>query len=52
MGQFGWTGMAITYASLDPQEKIEALLFVQHLPYDEFTIFWRFCTLSYAAIAD
>jgi CubicO group peptidase (beta-lactamase class C family) len=52
VGQFGWTGMATTYASLDPQEKIVALLFVQHLPYDEFKIFWRFSTLSYAAIAD
>ena len=52
VGQFGWTDMATTYASLDPQEKIVALLFVQHLPYDEFMIFWRFSTLSYAAIAD
>ena len=44
--------MATTYASLDPQEKTVALLFVQHLPYDEHKIFWRFSTLFYQAIAD
>lgn len=52
VGQFGWSGMATTYASLDPQEKTLVLLFVQHLPYDEHKIFWRFSTLFYAAIAD
>jgi CubicO group peptidase (beta-lactamase class C family) len=52
VGQFGWTGMATTYASLDPQEKTIALLFVQHLPYDEHKVFWRFSTLVYAAIVD
>jgi CubicO group peptidase (beta-lactamase class C family) len=52
VGQFGWTGMATTYANLDPQEKTLALLFVQHLPYDEHKIFWRFSTLAYAAIID
>jgi CubicO group peptidase (beta-lactamase class C family) len=52
VGQFGWTGMATTYASLDPQEKTVALLFVQHLPYDEHKIFWRFSTLFYQAIVD
>lgn len=38
--------------NLDPREKTVALLFVQHLPYDEHKIFWRFSTLVYAAIAD
>jgi CubicO group peptidase (beta-lactamase class C family) len=52
VGQFGWTGMATTYASLDPKEKTVALLFVQHLPYDEHKIFWRFSTLFYQAIVD
>ena len=52
VGQFGWTGMATTYASLDPQEETVALLFAQHLPYDEHKIFWRFSTLFYQAIAD
>jgi CubicO group peptidase (beta-lactamase class C family) len=52
VGQFGWSGMATTYANLDPQEKTVALLFVQHLPYDEHKIFWRFSTLFYQAIVD
>jgi CubicO group peptidase (beta-lactamase class C family) len=50
VGQFGWTGMATTYANIDPREKTVALLFVQHLPYDEHRIFWRFSTLFYQAI--
>jgi CubicO group peptidase (beta-lactamase class C family) len=52
VGQFGWSGAATTYASLDPQEKTVALLFVQHFPHDEHKIFWRFSTLFYQAIAD
>ena len=52
VGQFGWTGMATTYASLDPKEKTVALLFVQHLPYDEHKVFWRFSTLFYQAVVD
>jgi CubicO group peptidase (beta-lactamase class C family) len=52
VGQFGWTGMATTYANLDPKEKTVAILFVQHLPYDEHRIFWRFSTLFYQAIVD
>ena len=52
MGQFGWSGAATTYANLDPQEKMVALLFVQHFPFDEHKIFWRFSTLAYASIID
>ena len=52
VGQFGWSGMATTYANLDPRERTVAILFVQHLPYDEHKIFWRFSTLFYQAITD
>jgi len=52
VGQFGWAGAATTYANLDPQEKTVALLFVQHFPFDQEKIFWRFSTLVYAAIVD
>jgi CubicO group peptidase (beta-lactamase class C family) len=52
VGQFGWAGAATTYASLDPKEKTVMLLFVQHFPYDEHKILWRFSTLAYAAIID
>jgi hypothetical protein len=44
--------MATTYASLDPKEKTVALLFAQHLPYDEHKVFWRFSTLFYQAVVD
>jgi CubicO group peptidase (beta-lactamase class C family) len=52
VGQFGWGGMATTRASLDPEEKTVALLFVQHLPNDEHELAWRFSTLFYQAIVD
>ena len=52
VGQFGWSGAATTYANLDPQEKMVALLFVQHFPFDEHKIFWRFSTLAYASLID
>jgi len=52
VGQFGWAGAATTYANLDPQERTVALLFVQHFPFDEQKIFWRFSTLFYQAIVD
>jgi CubicO group peptidase (beta-lactamase class C family) len=52
VGQFGWSGMATTYANLDPREKTVALLFVQHLPFDEHKLFGRFSTLFYQAITD
>jgi CubicO group peptidase (beta-lactamase class C family) len=52
VGQFGWDGAATTYAHLDPQERMVALVFVQHFPIDEHGVFWRFSTLAYAAIVD
>ena len=52
VGQFGWSGMATTYANLDPTEKTVALMFTQHLPYDEHKVFWRFSTLFYQAIVE
>jgi CubicO group peptidase (beta-lactamase class C family) len=52
VGQFGWGGAATTYATIDPKEKLVALLFVQHLPPDEPRILWRFSNLAYASIID
>lgn len=34
-GQFGWTGAASTYYSIDPQEHLLAILMLQHLPRDD-----------------
>ena len=45
-------GGAGTDTFVEAQERTVALLFVQHFPYDEQKIFWRFSTLAYAAIVD
>jgi CubicO group peptidase (beta-lactamase class C family) len=34
-GQFGWTGAASTYYSIDPHEHLLAILMLQHLPRDD-----------------
>lgn len=31
-GQFGWSGAAATYYTIDPREKLVAILMLQHLP--------------------
>jgi CubicO group peptidase (beta-lactamase class C family) len=51
MGTFGWSGMATTYCRIDPREKLVALCFAQHLPYDQHGLFERFANLSYQALA-
>jgi CubicO group peptidase (beta-lactamase class C family) len=52
LGEFGWTGAATTFASLDPQEKLVTLVWAQHFPHNQHGLFWRFSTLVYSAIAD
>ena len=32
VGQFGWSGAASTYYTIDPKEQLVALLMMQHLP--------------------
>lgn len=49
-GRFGWTGYATTYCNIDPVEGTVALVFAQHVPYDEFGLFPRFSTTFYQAI--
>jgi CubicO group peptidase (beta-lactamase class C family) len=34
VGQFGWSGAASTYYTIDPQERLIAILLLQHLPRD------------------
>ncbi len=52
VGQFGWNGAATTTFNIDPREKTVALLFAQHLPYNQHGIFARFYTLFYASLVD
>ncbi len=49
-GCFGWTGYATTYCNIDPVEGTVALVFAQHVPYDEFGLFPRFSTTFYQAL--
>ena len=32
VGQFGWSGAGSTYFTIDPREKLIAILLMQHLP--------------------
>jgi CubicO group peptidase (beta-lactamase class C family) len=52
LGQFGWYGAATTYCNIDPKEKTVAILFCQHLPFNEHGIFSRFSTTWYQALVD
>ena len=52
VGQFGWTGAASTYVSIDPQEQMVTLLFAQHLPNNQHDYFGAFSTLINAALVD
>ena len=50
VGQFGWSGAGSTYFTIDPQEDLIALLFMQHLPQDPHKINGTFYTLVYQAL--
>jgi CubicO group peptidase (beta-lactamase class C family) len=50
VGEFGWNGAATTTFRIDPKEQTAALLFTQHLPYDQHGIFAKFYTLFYASL--
>lgn len=50
-GQYGWQGYATTYFTVDPRERMIALLLVQHQPYNEDDIFERFANTVYGALA-
>jgi len=50
IGQFGWYGAATTYCQIDPKEKIAAVAFVQHFPFNEHNFFAQFATGYYQAL--
>ena len=50
-GQYGWQGYATTYFTVDPRERMIALLLVQHQPYNENGLFERFANAVYGALA-
>ena len=52
VGQFGWSGAATTTVTIDPKEQLVALVFAQHMPYNEHDLFWNFKTLVYRALVE
>jgi CubicO group peptidase (beta-lactamase class C family) len=52
VGQYGWYGAATTYCQIDPKEKIVAILFTQHFPFNQHGIFARFQNAYFQALAD
>src|SRR4051812_47401573 len=49
-GQFGWYGAATTYCQIDPKEKIVAIAFAQHFPFNQHNFFAAFQTGYYQAL--
>jgi len=56
VGQFGWSGAASTYFTIDPAEGLVAILLLQHLPNDAANdlprISTRYYNLVYQALVD
>ena len=50
VGQFGWYGAATTYCQIDPRERLVAIAFAQHFPYNEHGFFAQFQTGYYQAL--
>jgi len=50
VGQFGWYGAATTYCQIDPKERIVAIAFAQHFPFNEHNFFAAFQTGYYQAL--
>lgn len=49
-GTFGWNGATTAYCSIDPREKLVAMIWAQHQPNSEFELFERFNNLVYQAL--
>jgi CubicO group peptidase (beta-lactamase class C family) len=50
IGQFGWYGAATTYCQIDPKEKLVAIAFAQHFPFNENNFFAKFQTGYYQTL--
>jgi CubicO group peptidase (beta-lactamase class C family) len=50
VGEFGWYGAATTYCQIDPKERIVAIAFTQHFPFNEHHFFAAFQTGYYQAL--
>lgn len=48
-GTFGWNGASTCYCAIDPKEKLVMMIWAQHTPNAEFSLYERFNTLVYQA---
>jgi CubicO group peptidase (beta-lactamase class C family) len=49
-GEFGWSGVASTFVSIDPRERVVTLLLLQHFPTNEDGVWERFSNTVYQAL--
>ncbi len=49
-GAFGWEGLASTLVTIDPRERLVAMVLFQHVPYDEGSVFATFLNGVYGAL--
>ena len=49
-GTYGWNGATTAYCSIDPKERVIAMIWAQHTPNAEFQLYERFNTLVYQAL--
>lgn len=50
VGQFGWYGAATTYCQIDPKERLVAIAFAQHFPFNQHGFFSKFQTAYFQAL--
>ncbi len=50
LGTYGWNGATTCYCSIDPKERLIAMIWAQHSPNAEFQLYERFNTLVYQAV--
>jgi CubicO group peptidase (beta-lactamase class C family) len=51
-GTYGWNGATTAYCSIDPKEKLIAMIWAQHRPNSEFELYERFNNLVYGALVE
>jgi len=49
-GTYGWNGATTAYCSIDPKERLIAMVWAQHTPNAEFQLYERFNNLVYQAL--
>jgi CubicO group peptidase (beta-lactamase class C family) len=51
-GAFGWDGAATTHVTIDPKERLVALILLQHVPFNQDDVFALFTNGFYSALTN